>query len=85
MRQEIINVLYTYRNAFASDKEALGAIKGHKVGVTLNIHRLYPPVLRRPAYPASARYREALEKHIEELIQLDVLRTLGHRIQGILT
>ncbi|MBW0578507.1 hypothetical protein O181_118222 [Austropuccinia psidii MF-1] len=85
MRQEIINLLYTYRNAFASDNEALGAIKEHKVDVMLNIHRPYPPVLRRPAYLASARYRESLEKHIEELIQLGVLGTLGHRIQEILS
>ncbi|MBW0469323.1 hypothetical protein O181_009038 [Austropuccinia psidii MF-1] len=29
MRQELINVLYTYKNAFASNKKALGAIKGN--------------------------------------------------------
>ncbi|MBW0507609.1 hypothetical protein O181_047324, partial [Austropuccinia psidii MF-1] len=38
----------------------------------------YPPVLRRPAYPASPRAREALEKHIQESIQLGVLRKVGH-------
>ncbi|MBW0555637.1 hypothetical protein O181_095352, partial [Austropuccinia psidii MF-1] len=32
----------------------------------------------RPAYPSSIRAREALEKHIQELIQLDVLRKVGH-------
>ncbi|MBW0516368.1 hypothetical protein O181_056083 [Austropuccinia psidii MF-1] len=37
-----------------------------------------PPVLRRPTYPASPRAREALEKHIQELIQLGVLRKVGH-------
>ncbi|MBW0512170.1 hypothetical protein O181_051885 [Austropuccinia psidii MF-1] len=37
-----------------------------------------PPVLRRPAYPASPRARKALENHIQELIQLDVLRKVGH-------
>ncbi|MBW0461534.1 hypothetical protein O181_001249 [Austropuccinia psidii MF-1] len=29
MRQELINVLYTYKNAFASDNEPLGTIEGH--------------------------------------------------------
>ncbi|MBW0493687.1 hypothetical protein O181_033402 [Austropuccinia psidii MF-1] len=38
----------------------------------------YPPVLRRPAYPASPRARGASEKHIQELIQLGVLRKVGH-------
>ncbi|MBW0539968.1 hypothetical protein O181_079683 [Austropuccinia psidii MF-1] len=78
MRNELIDVLYTYNNAFASDNELLGAIKGHEVDITLNIDRPYPPVLRRTAYPASPRAREALEKHIQELIQLGVLRKVGH-------
>ncbi|MBW0557694.1 hypothetical protein O181_097409, partial [Austropuccinia psidii MF-1] len=78
MRHELIDVLYTYNNAFASDNEPLGAIKGHEVDITINIDRPYPPVLRRPAYPASPRAREALEKHIQELIQLGVLRKVGH-------
>ncbi|MBW0550603.1 hypothetical protein O181_090318 [Austropuccinia psidii MF-1] len=64
MRKEIINLLYTYKNSFASDNEPLGTIKGHEVDITLNIDRPYPPVLRRPAYPASYRATEALEKHI---------------------
>ncbi|MBW0577666.1 hypothetical protein O181_117381 [Austropuccinia psidii MF-1] len=78
MRNELINVTYTYSNAFASDNEPLGSIKGHEVDITLNIDRPYPPVLRRPAYPDSLRARKALEKHIQELIQLSVLRKVGH-------
>ncbi|MBW0544822.1 hypothetical protein O181_084537 [Austropuccinia psidii MF-1] len=65
MRHELIYVLYTHNNAFASDNEPLGTIKGHEVDITLNIDRPYPPVLRRPAYPASPRAIEALEKHIQ--------------------
>ncbi|MBW0567458.1 hypothetical protein O181_107173 [Austropuccinia psidii MF-1] len=78
MRHELIDVLYTYNNAFASDNEPLGAIKGHEVDITLNIDRPYPPVLRIPAYPASTRAEGALEKHIQEFIQLGVLRKVGH-------
>ncbi|MBW0525382.1 hypothetical protein O181_065097 [Austropuccinia psidii MF-1] len=51
MRHELIDVLYTYNNAFASYNEPLGAIKGNEVYITLNIDRPYPPVLRRAAYP----------------------------------
>ncbi|MBW0537307.1 hypothetical protein O181_077022 [Austropuccinia psidii MF-1] len=61
MRNELIDVLYTYNKAFNSDNEPLGAIKGHEVDITLNIDRQYPPVLRRPAYPASPKAIEALE------------------------
>ncbi|MBW0498713.1 hypothetical protein O181_038428 [Austropuccinia psidii MF-1] len=78
MRHELIDVLYTYENAFASDNEPLGAIRGHEVDITLNIERPYLPVLRRQDYPASPRAREALETHIQELIKLGVLRKVGH-------
>ncbi|MBW0566014.1 hypothetical protein O181_105729 [Austropuccinia psidii MF-1] len=78
MRRDVISVLHTYKNAFPSDNEPLGAIKGNEVDITLNIDRTYPPVLRRPAYPASPRAREALEKNIQELIQLGLLRKVGH-------
>ncbi|MBW0485008.1 hypothetical protein O181_024723 [Austropuccinia psidii MF-1] len=78
MSHDLIDVLYTYKNAFASNNEPSGNIKGNEVDITLNIERTYPPVLRRPAYPASPRAREALEKNIQELIQLGVLRKVGH-------
>ncbi|MBW0498683.1 hypothetical protein O181_038398 [Austropuccinia psidii MF-1] len=44
----------------------------------LNVERPYPPLLRRPAYPASPRAREALETHIDELMKLGVLRNVEH-------
>ncbi|MBW0490546.1 hypothetical protein O181_030261 [Austropuccinia psidii MF-1] len=78
MSHELIDVLYTYLNAFSSDNEPLGAIKGHEVDINLSIDRQYHPVLRRPAYPASPRAREALEKRIQELIQLGALSTVGN-------
>ncbi|MBW0488803.1 hypothetical protein O181_028518 [Austropuccinia psidii MF-1] len=78
MRHELVDVLYTYKNKLASDYEPLGAIKGNEVDITLNIDRPYPPVLRVPDYTASPRARESLEKHIQELIPLSVLRKVGH-------
>ncbi|MBW0495610.1 hypothetical protein O181_035325 [Austropuccinia psidii MF-1] len=85
MRKELLNVFYTYKNAFASDNQPLGAIKGNEVDITLNIDRPYPPVLRRQAYPAIPRAREALEKHIQELIKLGVLRKDGWRSRALNT
>ena len=50
---QLQEVLFAHKNAFASDSEPLGAVIGHEVDITLNIERPYPPLLRRPAYPAS--------------------------------
>ncbi|MBW0555311.1 hypothetical protein O181_095026 [Austropuccinia psidii MF-1] len=41
----------------------------------------YPPRLRRPAYPASPRAREALEVHPKELLDLGELRKVEHNEQ----
>ncbi|MBW0534389.1 hypothetical protein O181_074104 [Austropuccinia psidii MF-1] len=78
MKEELIVILFQYREALASDNEPVGAIKGHEVDIMLNVERPCPPPLRRPAYPASPRPREALESHINELMKLGVLRSLGH-------
>ncbi|MBW0539099.1 hypothetical protein O181_078814 [Austropuccinia psidii MF-1] len=75
---ELYTLLFDHREAFASDKELLGAIIGHEVDIILNIERPYPPLLKRPAYPASPQSREALEIHIEELLDLGVIRKVGH-------
>ncbi|MBW0530652.1 hypothetical protein O181_070367 [Austropuccinia psidii MF-1] len=70
MRHDLIEVLYTYKNAFSSDNEPLGTIKGHEVDITLNIDQPYPPVLGRPAYPVSPGAREASEKKSKSLSNL---------------
>ncbi|MBW0520255.1 hypothetical protein O181_059970 [Austropuccinia psidii MF-1] len=78
MKEKFIELLFKYKNAFATDKEPLGAIIGHEVDILLNVERPYPPLLRRPAHPASPRAREDLEVHIKELMNLGVLREVGH-------
>ncbi|MBW0590996.1 hypothetical protein O181_130711 [Austropuccinia psidii MF-1] len=75
---ELSSLLYDHRGAYASDKEPLGAIIGHEVYIILNIERPYQPLLRRPAYPASPKSREALEIHIKELLDIGVIRKVGH-------
>ncbi|MBW0560646.1 hypothetical protein O181_100361 [Austropuccinia psidii MF-1] len=81
MRESVIDLLFKYKNAFATEKEPLGAILGHEVDIFLNLEKPYPPLLKRPAYPASPRAREALEVHIKELMDLGVLRKVGHNVQ----
>ncbi|MBW0512992.1 hypothetical protein O181_052707 [Austropuccinia psidii MF-1] len=75
---ELYYLFYDHKGAFSSDKEPLGAIIGHEVDIILNIERPYPPLLRRPAYPASPKSREALETHFKELLDLGVIRKVGH-------
>ncbi|MBW0471362.1 hypothetical protein O181_011077 [Austropuccinia psidii MF-1] len=75
---ELSTLLYDHKEAFESDKEPLGEISGPEVDMILNIERCYPPLLRRPAYPASPKSREALELHIKELLDPGVIRKVGH-------
>ncbi|MBW0521258.1 hypothetical protein O181_060973 [Austropuccinia psidii MF-1] len=74
MKEELIEILFKYREAFSSENEPLRPIKGHEVGIIINVERPYPPLLRRPAYPASPRDREELESHNNKLMRLAVLR-----------
>ncbi|MBW0520796.1 hypothetical protein O181_060511 [Austropuccinia psidii MF-1] len=72
------DLLYDHKEAFASAKKPLGAIVGHEDEIIINIERPYPPLLRRPAYPASTKSSKALEIHIKELLHLGVIRKVGH-------
>ncbi|MBW0523888.1 hypothetical protein O181_063603 [Austropuccinia psidii MF-1] len=71
-------LLYDHKEAFESDKETLRAIIGHEVDIILNIENPHPPLLRIPEYPASSQSREALEIHIKDLLDLGVIRKVGH-------
>ncbi|MBW0471672.1 hypothetical protein O181_011387 [Austropuccinia psidii MF-1] len=56
----------------------MGAIGGNEVDIILNIEKPYPPLLRRTAYPKSNKSRESLQIHIKELLDLGVIRKVGH-------
>ncbi|MBW0470532.1 hypothetical protein O181_010247 [Austropuccinia psidii MF-1] len=64
MKEKLIDLLFKYKNAFATDKKPLGAIIGHQVDIILNVEKPYPLLLRRPAYPASPKAREATGTHL---------------------
>ncbi|MBW0526204.1 hypothetical protein O181_065919 [Austropuccinia psidii MF-1] len=81
MKQKLIDLLFNYKNAFSTDKEPLGAIIGNEVDIILNVEKPYPPLSRRPTDPASQRAREALEVHIEELMDLEILKKVGNNEQ----
>ncbi|MBW0487293.1 hypothetical protein O181_027008 [Austropuccinia psidii MF-1] len=85
MKESFVDLSFTYKSSFSTEKEPLGAIIGHEVDIILNVEKTYPPLLRRPAYPASPRAREALEVHITKLMDLEVLRKVGNNQQVELT
>ncbi|MBW0588827.1 hypothetical protein O181_128542 [Austropuccinia psidii MF-1] len=66
------------RPAFSIGEEPLGKIKGRDIELYLHVERPYPPMLRRPPYPESLETRKEIEKHINELLDMDVIRKIGH-------
>ncbi|MBW0484728.1 hypothetical protein O181_024443 [Austropuccinia psidii MF-1] len=81
MKERLIDLLYKYKSAFATEKELLVNIIGHEVDIILDVEKPYPPLLKRPAYPASQRAGEALKVPIKVLMDLGVLRKVGHKEQ----
>ncbi|MBW0593185.1 hypothetical protein O181_132900 [Austropuccinia psidii MF-1] len=75
---ELSALLYDHKEAFASYKEPLGEIIGHEADIILNTERPYPPLLRKTAYPESPKSREALEIHINDLLDLGMIRKVLH-------
>ncbi|MBW0536807.1 hypothetical protein O181_076522 [Austropuccinia psidii MF-1] len=75
---ELSTLLYDHKEAFESDKKTLGEIVDYEADINLNIERTYNPLLRIPAYPGSPKSRKALELHIKELLDLGVIRKVGH-------
>ncbi|MBW0543060.1 hypothetical protein O181_082775 [Austropuccinia psidii MF-1] len=66
------------RPAFAIAEEPLGKIKGHDIELYLDVEGPYPPILRRPPYPESLETRKEIEKHINEVLDMDLIREIGH-------
>ncbi|MBW0517838.1 hypothetical protein O181_057553 [Austropuccinia psidii MF-1] len=64
--------------AFAIAEEQLGKIRGHDIEFNLDVERPYRPMLRRPPSPASLETRKKVEKHVNELLEMDVIRKKGH-------
>ncbi|MBW0584378.1 hypothetical protein O181_124093 [Austropuccinia psidii MF-1] len=56
----------------------LGKIKGHDIELYLDVEKPYPPMLRRPPFPASLETRKEIERHINELLDMDFIRKIGH-------
>ncbi|MBW0480856.1 hypothetical protein O181_020571 [Austropuccinia psidii MF-1] len=60
----LLKMLRKNRPAFSIGEESLGKIRGHDIELYLDVERPYPPILRRPPYPASLETRKEIEKHM---------------------
>ncbi|MBW0470674.1 hypothetical protein O181_010389 [Austropuccinia psidii MF-1] len=74
----LLKMLQKNGPAFAIGEEPLGKIRGHDIELYLDVKRAYPLVLRRPPYPESLETRKEIEKHINELLDMDFIRKIGH-------
>ncbi|MBW0580434.1 hypothetical protein O181_120149 [Austropuccinia psidii MF-1] len=73
----LLKMLRKNTPAVSISEETLGKIRGHKIELYLDVERPYPTMLRRPPYPASLETRKEIEKHINELLDMDVIRKIG--------
>ncbi|MBW0586586.1 hypothetical protein O181_126301 [Austropuccinia psidii MF-1] len=64
--------------AFSISEDPLGKIRGHGIELYPDVERPYQPMLRRPPYPESLETRKEIQKHINELLDMDVIRNIGH-------
>ncbi|MBW0474522.1 hypothetical protein O181_014237 [Austropuccinia psidii MF-1] len=66
------------RPAFFIGEEPLVKIRGHDIELYLDVERPYSPMMRGPSYPESLESRKEIEKHHNDLLEIDVIRKIGH-------
>ncbi|MBW0480115.1 hypothetical protein O181_019830 [Austropuccinia psidii MF-1] len=74
----LLKMLRKNRPEFSIGEEPLGKIKGHDIELYLDVERPYPLMLRRPPYPESLETRKEIEKQINEILVMNVIRKMGH-------
>ncbi|MBW0481720.1 hypothetical protein O181_021435 [Austropuccinia psidii MF-1] len=74
----LLKMLRKNRPESSIGEEPLGKIRGHDIELYLDVERPYPPMLRRPPYPENLETSKEIEKHINELLEMDVIRKIGH-------
>ncbi|MBW0468438.1 hypothetical protein O181_008153 [Austropuccinia psidii MF-1] len=74
----LLKMLRKNKTKFAIGEEPLGKIRGHDIELYLDVGRHYPPMVRRPPCTESVETRKEIEKHINELLEMDLIRKIGH-------
>ncbi|MBW0493136.1 hypothetical protein O181_032851 [Austropuccinia psidii MF-1] len=73
-----LKILRKNRQAFSIGEQPLCKIRGHDIELYLDVERPYPPMLRGPPYPESMETRKEIKKHINELLDMNVIRKIGN-------
>ncbi|MBW0513704.1 hypothetical protein O181_053419 [Austropuccinia psidii MF-1] len=74
----LLKMLRKNRPEFAIGEEPLGKIRGHDIELYLHGERPYLPMLRKHPYPESLETRKEIKKDINGLLDMDVIRRIGH-------
>ncbi|MBW0503114.1 hypothetical protein O181_042829 [Austropuccinia psidii MF-1] len=74
----LLKILRKNRPEFAIGAGPLGKIRGNDIRLCPDVERPYPPILRRPPYPASLETRREIEKQINVLLDMDFIRKIGN-------
>ncbi|MBW0492511.1 hypothetical protein O181_032226 [Austropuccinia psidii MF-1] len=74
----LLEILRKNRPPFTIGEEHLGKMRAHDIELYLDVEIPYPPILRRPPYSESVETRKEIEKHINELLDMDIIRKIGH-------
>ncbi|MBW0481356.1 hypothetical protein O181_021071 [Austropuccinia psidii MF-1] len=74
----LLKMLTKNRPEFSICEKALGRLRGHDIKLYLDVEKPYPSMLRRPPYPAGLENRKEIGKHINELLEMDVISKIGH-------
>ncbi|MBW0554916.1 hypothetical protein O181_094631 [Austropuccinia psidii MF-1] len=72
----LLKMLRKNRPTFSIGEKPLGKARGHDIELYLDVERPFLPMLRRPPYPASLETRKEIEKHVNELLDMDVIRKI---------
>ncbi|MBW0534304.1 hypothetical protein O181_074019 [Austropuccinia psidii MF-1] len=74
----LLKMLRKNRPEIAIGEEPLGKIIGHDIKLYLDVERPYPAMLRRPPHPEGLETRKEIEKHINELLEMNIISNIRH-------
>ncbi|MBW0573296.1 hypothetical protein O181_113011, partial [Austropuccinia psidii MF-1] len=74
----LLKILRKNRPGYAIGEEPLGKFRGHDIEIYLDVERTYPHMLRIPPYPESLETRKEIVTHINQLLDMDFIRKIGH-------
>ncbi|MBW0539594.1 hypothetical protein O181_079309 [Austropuccinia psidii MF-1] len=72
----LLKILRKSRPAFSLGEEPSGNDRGHDIELYMDVERTHPPILRRPPYTEILETRKEIEKHVNELLDMDVIRKM---------